>query len=275
MDNFDELPYPLDTISCGQLTMGVFPMYIAIGQIFFNQTYYFVQNEYLKLYTKTFPSFLELYFAILELLDSKKESLKKLPFISLNTWQVINENDKFVCLIKSPKSYCIKFDYLEFQELAFSLKDIIFKPLCLSSLYSFALQQFAETYFETDMEKEMENIEKVDLLTCKTVQMRINEEFHEDQYLDKYYLMELVVRYKKIIKMFLEIEQYKKMVSRQSKEKQLLPGDDHVSQVTVNSLADSHASSPPSKPKKMKYTQSEITSNTSGLSYHLSKKGKN
>ena len=75
MDNFDELPYPLDTISCGQLTMGVFPMYIAIGQIFFNQTYYFVQNEYLKLYTKTFPSFLELYFAILELLDSKKESL--------------------------------------------------------------------------------------------------------------------------------------------------------------------------------------------------------
>ena len=75
--------------------------------------------------------------------------------------------------------------------------------------------------------------------------------------------------------MFLEIEQYQKMVSRQSKEKQLLPGDDHVSQVTVNSLADSHASSPPSKPKKMKYTQSEITSNTSGLSYHLSKKGKN
>ena len=52
-----------------------------------------MQNQYLKIYVDQFSHFLQLHFHIVELLIAKTQSLKKLPFASLNTWQVLQEND--------------------------------------------------------------------------------------------------------------------------------------------------------------------------------------
>ena len=70
-----------------------------------------------------------------------------------------------------------------------------------------------------------------------------------------------------IIKVFLEIEEYQKMASHQKQAKAVFAADDYVSEPQADK------SSPPLEPKKIKFTQSELTSNTSGKYTRLYENG--
>ena len=257
MDNFHQTSTPLDIHYCGHLNLGVFPLFIAIGQIFFNQTYYFAENQYLKIYVAHFPNLIELYITIMDIIDSKKESLTKLPFLSLNTWQVIKENDVYVCIIESPNSYKLKFTSNEFLEFLLKLKDIIFKPLCISTLYSSALQKIAANLSKNTME----NLEKVDLFSFETIEFMINELFNGNVIVDQNYLIELTLRNQDLIKVFLEIEQMRRISVQKTFAKPIPPDNVHDDQVAS-----------PLQSKKVKYTQSELVCNESGsISYTSTK----
>ena len=249
MDNFDELPSTSDMVSSRHLTLAVFPMYFAIGQIFFDKTYFFLQNQYLKIYVDQFSHFLQLHFHIVELLIAKTQSLKKLPFASLNTWQVLQENDNFVCIIESPKNYQLKFDHFEFQQLVLRLRDILFKPLCLPTIYSFNLQKVA-AYLSNNA---IENPDNVHLFTHQNIEKLVIELFVDDHFVDQYYLMELIIRHKKLIKDYIEIENLEKLTTTCVNE---------VPEIVVDQF---EAAEPLKHPKKIKYTQSKLISNLSGL----------
>ena len=70
-----------------------------------------------------------------------------------------------------------------------------------------------------------------------------------------------------IIKVFLEIEEYQKMASHQKQAKAVFAADDYVSEPQADK------SSPRIEPKKIKFTQSELTSNTSGKYTRLYENG--
>ena len=145
----------------------------------------------------------------------------------------------------------------EFLDFLLKLKDIIFKPLCISTLYSSALQKIAANLSKNTME----NLEKVDLFSFETIEFMINKLFNGNVIVDQNYLIELTLRNQDLIKVFLEIEQMRRISVQKTFAKPIPPDNVHDDQVAS-----------PLQSKKVKYTQSELVCNESGtISYTCTK----
>ena len=84
MDTYDQLNMPMHTINSSYLTLCVYPMFIAIGQLFSDKMYlYLPQNGYLKVYVDSFSSFLSIYCNICEHLLLQTENFEKKVVTSL------------------------------------------------------------------------------------------------------------------------------------------------------------------------------------------------
>ena len=203
MDNYDQLPAPIDTISCEHLTLAAYPMFIAFGQLLFDKIYFFPANQYIKIYVQSFPQFYQDYFTIVQQLIGENVSEFKQPFVTISAWQIVKEDNTFYCVIDNCKDYQIKFDLCLFQQFANQFKDIIFKSLCLPHLYSLHLRKFALFLSQND---KLYPPKTVNQFTYETVDNLMMPLFHNSQFLDRDYLVELIIRYIDVIVVFLKFQ---------------------------------------------------------------------
>ena len=96
MNSCDQLYSPMDSISSGHLTLGVYPMFIAIGQLFFDKILFYPENLYIKIYVDDFLEFANLFLKISQLLFNETES-ENVSFASINSWQVGKKKQR-ICL---------------------------------------------------------------------------------------------------------------------------------------------------------------------------------
>lgn len=201
MDICDQLFTPMDSISSGHLTLGIYPMFIAIGQLLSDRSLLFYPaNCYIKIYVDDFLELASLYLQISQLLFSETESIQKIPFASINSWQVVKDLDKYCCIFQNQTNYLIKFDLFQFTELFEKFKDILFKPLCLPPIYSLHLKKFSLFLSQNST---LYPAESIDQFTFEVIENLLTPMF-ENQNFDKSYLVELIMRYKDIILAFLK-----------------------------------------------------------------------
>ena len=114
MDVYEKLISPSDTISSGHLTLAVFPMFIAIGRLFFDRKlfeYYFKANNYFKIYIDQFETFVKKHFEICEFLVTNQLCEQRQNFLQFTSWNNVQENDKFWCIITNAKDISFKFNF--------------------------------------------------------------------------------------------------------------------------------------------------------------------
>ena len=204
MDNYEQLSAPVDTINCKHLTLAAYPMFIAIGQLLFDKTYFLAENRYIKIYVNSFTQFYQVYLKIVQQLVSQSLSEFKQPFLTINTWQIVKEDNKFFCVIDNQRGYQIKFTLCFFQQFSNRFKDIIFKSLCVAHLYSLHLRKFALFLSQNDQHYPPEAVNQ---FTYETVEILMMPLFHNSQFLERDYLVELIIRYKDVILLFLKLQE--------------------------------------------------------------------
>ena len=129
MDNYEQLPAPIDSISCEHLTLAAYPMFIAIGQLLFDKTFFFPATQYIKIYVISFTQFYQDFLKIVQQLSDESVGEFRQPFVTTCNWQIVKEDNNFFCVIKNCHDYQIKFDLCLFHQFSNQFKDIIFKPL--------------------------------------------------------------------------------------------------------------------------------------------------
>ena len=201
MDNYEQLPAPIDSISCEHLTLAAYPMFIAIGQLLFDKTFFFPATQYIKIYVISFTQFYQDFLKIVQQLSDESVGEFRQPFVTTCNWQIVKEDNNFFCVIKNCHDYQIKFDLCLFHQFSNQFKEIIFKPLCLPHLYSLHLRKFA--LFLNQNEK-LYSPQKINQFTYETVESLMLPLFHHSQFLDRDYLVELIIRYKEVIIVFLK-----------------------------------------------------------------------
>ena len=203
MDNYEQLGAPIDTISCEHLTLAAYPMFIAFGQLLFDKTYFFPANQYIKIYVQSFTQFYQDYLNIVLQLSTENVSEFKQPFVTISAWQIVKEDNTFYCVIDNYKNYQIKFDLCLFHQFSNQFKDLIFKPLCLPHVYSLHLRKFALFLSKND---KLYPFKVVNQFSYETVDNLMIPLFQNSQFLDRDYLVELIIRYKDVIVVFLKFE---------------------------------------------------------------------
>ena len=201
MDLHEDLYCPIDTISIGPLTMAIFPMFIAIGQLFFNGGYYLPKNQYLKLYVDNFSEFIDQYFIICPLLTQEILSVQKTIFAYTNSWQIVKDSGKTVCKFQNSQDYNIQLSVFQLTNLYIKFQLVLFKPLCLPTTYSLNLSKFA-TFLSKNPMYTSKKIQKFSYETIETLIIPLNF----SQNVDSQYLTELIFRYKKLLVAFLNIQ---------------------------------------------------------------------
>ena len=201
MDLYEDLYCPIDTIALGTLTLAIFPMFIAIGQLFFNGGYYLPQNQYLKIYIDNFNEFVDQYFVICPLLTQESLSVPKKTFAYINSWQIVKDSGKTVCEFHNSKEYKIKFSFFQLTNLYIKFQLVLFKPLCLPATYSLNLSKFA-IFLSKNPNYTPKQIKKFSYETIESfiVPLQIS------QNIDSQYLTELIYRYKKLLVAYLNIQ---------------------------------------------------------------------
>ena len=205
MDNYEQLPAPIDSISCEHLTLAAYPMFIAIGQLLFDKTLFFPANQYIKIYVISFTEFFSNFLKIVQQLSDESVCEFKQTFGTTCTWQIIKEENKFFCVVENCQDYQIKFDLYLFHEFSNQFRNIIFKPLCLPHLYSFHLRKFA---LFLNQNNKLYPPQKINQFTYETVENLMLPLFHNSQFLDRDYLIELIIRYKNVIVVFLKFHSF-------------------------------------------------------------------
>ena len=109
MNACEQLYSPMDSISSGHLTLGVYPMFIAIGQLFFDKILFYAENLYIKIYVDDFLEFANLFLKISQLLLNETET-ENVSFASVNLWQVSKTNNEFICVFQNQTNYSISLD---------------------------------------------------------------------------------------------------------------------------------------------------------------------
>lgn len=200
MNTFEQLYSPMDSISSGHLTLSVYPMFIAIGQLLFDKILFYPENCYLKIYVDDFLEFANLFIKISQILLNELES-EKVTFASVNSWQIIKKNNECFCVFQNQTNYTISLDLFQLTEFYEKFQEIIFKPLCLSSINSLHLKKFS--LFLKSNEK-IYSFKAIDKFTHDLVENLLIPLFNNPN-LDKDFLVELIVRYKDVIIAFLKI----------------------------------------------------------------------
>ena len=118
MDNYEQLSAPVDTINCKHLTLAAYPMFIAIGQLLFDKTYFLAENRYIKIYVNSFTQFYQVYLKIVQQLVAQSVGEIKQPFLTINTWQIVKEVNTFFFVIDNQKGYQLKFNLCFFQQFS-------------------------------------------------------------------------------------------------------------------------------------------------------------
>ena len=200
MNSCDQLYSPMDSISSGHLTLGVYPMFIAIGQLFFDKILFYPENLYIKIYVDDFLEFANLFLKISQLLFNETES-ENVSFASINLWQVSKKNNEFVCIFQNQSNYSISFDLFQLTELYEKFQEIIFKPLCLSSINSLHLKKFS-LFLKAN--NKVYSFKAINKFTHDLVENLLIPLYNNPN-LDKEHLVELIIRYKDIIVAFIKI----------------------------------------------------------------------
>jgi hypothetical protein len=201
MDLHEELYHPIDTISIGTMTLVIFPMFVAIGQLCFNGGYYLQKNQYLKVYVDSFSEFIDQYFLICPLLAQEVESLQETTFAYVNSWKVVKESKKTVCEFNNGKDFKTRFSIFQLTNLFVKFQLVLFKPLCIPTMYSLNLSKFAIFLSKNPIY----TTTKVNKFSYETIETLISP-LYFSQNVDREYMVELIFRYKKLLVVFLNIQ---------------------------------------------------------------------
>lgn len=201
MDLHEELYNPIDTICIGTMTLAIFPMFIAIGQLYFNGGYYLQNGQYLKVYVDSFSEFIDQYFLICPLLVQELHSLNETTFAYVNSWKIVKDSTKTVCEFNNGKAFKIRFTIFQLTNLFIKFQLVMFKPLCLPTTYSLNLSKFALFLSKNPIY----TTTKVNKFSYETLETLISP-LYFSQNVDRDYMVEIIFRYKKLLVVFLNIQ---------------------------------------------------------------------
>ena len=207
-DNMDDYPQfwtPVDTIPSGHLTLAVYPMFIVIGQIFFEATYFYPADSYLKIYIDNFSDFVDLYLKIANLLLNETIHCNKRTLTFINSWEIVKDCENYVCLLTNDKNYQIKLDLFQLNNIYIKFQQIIFKPLCLPNMHSHHLHKFAIFLSKNLNLYPREQLNQISFETIDFVE-NIIIDLYLNQNFDRVYFLDLIIRYKKIILLHLDLD---------------------------------------------------------------------
>ena len=201
MDVDDQLYSPMDTISCDHLTLAVYPMFLVIGQLCFDSCLFFPQNQYLKIDVDKFAQFIDHYVDMLSALYKSPLTNDKISFGKVNFWQIVKDGDRSICVLENAIGFKLSLKEDQLANLYHKFQIIMFKTLCLPSIYFLTLSKFAIFLIANSMYTP----QVIKRFSYDSIEVLLMNLFQNEN-LDRPYLIELIFRYKYLLSAYVRLE---------------------------------------------------------------------